>query len=352
MKNILHITPAYFSEESVIGGGEKYVAELAKALAVHDKEVHLTVLSFGAREFTQELNGYTLIVKKPLFFHNKNLINPISFFPLWFVHKFDIIHVHQVFNFLFEISLIASKIFRKKIVATDHGGGGRHFFSKFNLIKYVDCFLAVSNYNLNRYKLNFKKASVIWGGFDNSVSVQQVEKKSSKIISIGRILPHKGFHHLIKAIHEEKLVIIGRPIDAAYLEYLRLLAKDKNVNFLLNASDSQLQEELKDASLAVFASTSTDHHDQKIDGEPELLGIAPLEAMGRGLNTILSNVGSYPEIAMQSCVFEDGNVDQIRSLIQERLQNPIESFKIKEHVSERFTWQLTAMRCLKAYNDI
>jgi len=114
-----------------------------------------------------------------------------------------------------------------------------------------------------------------------------------------------------------------------YFNFLKEKATGKKVRFLTNASDAELLDELCSSDLAVFASTFIDHENNKVKGEPELLGIAPLESMGLGLNTIVSNVGAYPEIAMRNCLFSDGNVIELKKIIKEKLDNPMDITTIK-----------------------
>lgn len=51
MVSILQVTPTYFAESSIVGGGERYVGNVCAAVAAADTagEVTCDMLSFGAK---------------------------------------------------------------------------------------------------------------------------------------------------------------------------------------------------------------------------------------------------------------------------------------------------------------
>ncbi len=339
MKKILLITPTFFSPHSVMGGAERYVDELAAELA---KKAKVTVLSFAEENQSYTKNGVNYIIARPL----NSMKNPV-FFPFREIWKADIIHIHQIYYLISEISFFISKFFFKKVYMTDHGGGAWHFLGRFNYFSSLDRILAVSEYSRQKYM----NSRAIFGGVDtNYFSRDSFDNFiPKKIVSLGRILPHKGFHHLIKALKSESLVIIGRVGDDDYYKDLLDLAKTKDVVFLHNISDEDLVSTLMMAQVASFPSTNIDHHQNKLSGEPELLGIAPLECMSLGIPTLVSNIGAYTEIDAIGLSYQHDDIESLRKSL-DKLLELTPGQKYRDFVCQKYTWRETARRCLEQYD--
>lgn len=348
-KKVLHISPTYFSEDSVLGGGERYAWELAKAMA---KDAEVTFLSYGKedREFTRE--GVRFIIVKPYGYIGGNILNPIPRGIFKHIIRNDIVHVHQIFTVLTEVTILITKLMRKSIVLTDHGGGGRTFFLKFGLAKLADALLCVSNYSSNQLKHIHSKRKIIWGGVDLEAFPETTNAKKEGIVTCGRVLPHKGHHHLLNAIGENSLIIIGRISDKEYMNDLKKLAEGKNVKFVHDADDNTMKEIILKSQLAVFASTNEDQKGKLINGQPELLGISPLESMAMNVPTLVSDIGAYPEIAFnENYIFRHDDVSELTEKIEKLLHTPHQSGCFRDHVKKKYTWDLTAKRCLSIYSE-
>jgi glycosyltransferase involved in cell wall biosynthesis len=349
---VLHLSPTYFSPDSVVGGGERYACELAKAMTSY---ADVTLLSFGKEEknyFDQNLN---IKIKKPLFYIKNNILNPFYLNLYKDFKNADVIHVHQIFNFLAEICIIWAKILGKPIYLTDHGGGGTTYFTRFGITHLANGLLTVSEFSSQKLKHIHPTRFPIYGGVNpqDYLPHSAINKNKDTIITIGRILPHKGHHHLIEAISDHHLTIIGQVADPVYFQFLLNLAKNKKVKFLHHLSDNELKNELARASLAVFPSTQRGINNELLSGEPELLGIAPLETMAMNIPTIVSDVGAYPEICFDQkyFMFENGNIFALKELISYLLANEaLRNSNFSEHVREKFTWDAAAIKCLEYYN--
>lgn len=348
---ILHITPTYFSPDSIMGGGERYVLELAKAMSQY---AEVKILSFGKNEKIFNDGSVEILIKKPWFYIKNNLLNPFYLNLYKEFKEADVIHVHQIYTVLTEACILWAWVLKKPIFLTDHGGGGRTYLTRFNISKLATGLLLVSEYSSGRLKSLHANRQVIYGGVDESKyrPLAEFSPIKNKIISIGRILPHKGFHHLILAIQEENLTIIGQIKDQIYLDYLKEISRNKNVTFIHDANDEKLMAELGTSSLAVFASTNKGISGETFSGEPELLGIAPLEAMAMNIPTLVSNIGAYPEVCFDKTrfMFEHGNVDELKEKIKMILNDSkLKSLNFNDHVRSKFTWEKAAMKCLKFY---
>ena len=348
-KKVLHISPTYFSEDSILGGGERYAWELAKAMA---KEADVTFLSFGKEDIEYTLEGVHFVILKPYGFIDGNILNPIPRGIFKHIIRNDIVHVHQIFTLLTEVAIFTAKLLRKPIVLTDHGGGGRTFLIRFGLVKMANALLCVSNYSANQLKHLHTKRKVIWGGVDLNTFPETTSAKKEGVVTCGRILPHKGHHHLIKAIGDASLTIIGRISDIEYLNDLKKLAEGKKVKFVHDANDNNMKEIILKSKLAVFASTDRDQKGNLINGQPELLGIAPLECMAMNVPTLVSNIGAYPEIAFDDdFVFKNDDSNELSEKIKKFLNSSQQS-AFRDHVGKKYTWDLTAKRCLSIYSEL
>ena len=346
---VLHISPTYFSPESVTGGGERYVLELAKAMSNY---ADVKILSFGKKTHTFFDKNVEIQIIKPIFYIKKNILNPLSLIFLKEFIQADIIHVHQVYTVLTEMSLIWARLLGKPVFVTDHGGGGTTYLSRLGIVRLATCLLTVSDYSGERLKELHSKRRTIYGGVDETqfYPVMNINKCEKKIISFGRILPHKGFHHLIQAISDESLTIIGPARDLAYLGELKKLSLNKKITFYHDVSDSQLKKEIWTSVLAVFPSTNQGVNGEILSGEAELLGIAPLEAMAMGIPTIVSNIGAYSEICFDknSLLYENGNVADLKMKIDNFWKNS-NSSDFGAYVAGKFTWDKASIKCLEYY---
>lgn len=349
---ILHVTSTYFSPDSVMGGGERYVEELAKAMSLY---ADVKIMTFGKREKKFSVGSVEVIVKRPWFYIKNNLLNP---FGLNFYKEFkeaDIIHIHQIYTVLAEISILWARLLNKPVFLTDHGGGGRTYLTRLKITKLANGLLPVSEYSSNKLQSLHPVRQVIYGGVDEKkYHPLELKKMPNKIIAVGRILPHKGFHHLIKALENENLTIIGQVKDEEYYRFLNKLSENKNVQFIHDANDEQLIHELGTSSLAVFPSTNIGAKGELLAGEPELLGLAPLEAMAMNIPTIVSNIGAYPEVCMNKEIFlfKHGDWKDLRKkLDQINGDRNLDNLNFSEHVKNKFTWDKAATKCLSVYKE-
>ena len=352
---VLHISPTYFDPASIVGGAERYVQGLSSAMSTRTET---TLLSFGPDPFEKTEGDLRFCVHRPLGYVEGNNINPVSvsFFPE--ILKHDVIHCHQIFIVLTEVVLVLASILGRKVFLTDHGGGGRVFLSRLGVRKKAKGFLTVSQYSLSKLDLEGVPGEAIYGGIDfgRFQALPHPHRVAGRIVALGRILPHKGFHHLVEALSDEELIIVGTPSDPAYLSKLVARAGTKRFKFVESATDQELVALLNTAQLAVFPSTRKGPEGQNLLGEPELFGQAPLEAMACGIPALVSDVGSFPEIALPNypgLIFKEGDVQDLRAKLGDLMGDFDACLQLGRaslnHVTSTFTWDRTVARCLSAY---
>lgn len=154
------------------------------------------------------------------------------------------------------------------------------------------------------------------------------ETPGFRILSVGRIHRRKGFDQVIQAIGHfgENLkqhihyTVAGSRKDARYLDELRALAKQKDVqlNIKLDLSNEALAECYEAADL--FALTSRPHK-----GSVEGFGLVYLEAGAHGLPCIGYNRGGVSDAIQDGTtglLVEEGNIEHLAQAIRRLHDDP------------------------------
>lgn len=343
---ILQISPTYFSDQSVIGGGERYVNNVCSAATSVGKpgSVDCDILSFGeqAQRFTIYPNVQMIVVNGnpndlPSF-AGENLDNIIV--------EYDVVHIHQCLLPFGLFNAARAKLAGKIVIGTDHGGGEYARLESFpRLGRLFNLLHAQSAFAQSSFAQLATPVKLIRGPVNEHHFPLKRKHYQPKgpIISIGRILPHKGFDMLINALPVgEELRIIGRPHDNSYLDHLKSIAQGKNVSFLTTLDDEGIRVNLEKASLYVHASTHFGFNGHFYH-KPELLAIAPIEAIMSGVPTLVSSAGALPELTiLDGCiVFKD--TEELCSLLKRKTELmpeiPLEKMRegaIKHYGLEQF----------------
>ncbi|GBC82164.1 Alpha-maltose-1-phosphate synthase [bacterium HR10] len=365
---VVHVSPAYFGEDAVIGGGERYATELARAMA---RLTPTRLVSFArggdAPPLTDAATPLEVRVFRPLWYPRGQRTNPVSFRFLAALADADVIHCHQFHVVATTLSIAYARAMGKRVFVTDLGGGGWDLSYHFDTGRWVDGFLHLSRFSAQRFARYEEKNHVVFAGVDAERFRPLPDRAYETVLYVGRLLPHKGINYLIEAVDGTvELRIIGRlwepHMETArsrdFLDRLHELARGKCVRFILDADDEQLVREYNRALVLVLPSVSTDlfgaYHPA-----PELFGLTLLEAMACATPVIATTVGALPEVV------EDGVTgflvppNDARALA-DRLRwlraHPEEARRMGERgrarVLERFTWEAVARRCLQIYRDV
>ncbi len=177
------------------------------------------------------------------------------------------------------------------------------------------------------------------------------------VLSVGRLVGHKGVHYLVKAFLEledtnklpnnTKLVIVGSHANTQdYESYLRLMAKGReNVMFLGERFGRELEELFSHAALFVQPSES--------EGMP----IALLESMAHALPTLASDIRVHREVLSGvGILFQNKNVSDLRDKMAFLLNAPEEGRKLgvaaQNRIREEYSWDAIADRTLSVYRSV
>jgi glycosyltransferase involved in cell wall biosynthesis len=158
------------------------------------------------------------------------------------------------------------------------------------------------------------------------------------ILFLGRLVPEKGIHYLIKAYQmlrtDKKLVIVGGTSDTDdYVRQLYAMAEDNPSIIFTGFQEGLVAEELySNAYLYVLPSD--------LEGMPLTL----LEAMNYGCCCVTSDIDECADV-MDGCgfTFPHGNVEALRETLQNLCDHPEQAeahrSDARRVVSSKYTWQ-------------
>ena len=350
---VAHLVPAPFDpEEGIIGGAERYSFELARHMA---QRVPTELISFGPRDRTTAVGDLRVRILRAHYVRGQRT-NPVSA-QLWSaLGGATVVHCHQQHVLASSMAAVYTRLRRRRVFVTDLGGGGFDVSGYVSTDRWFHGHLHISEYSrkVAGHERN-PRARVILGGVDTAVFSPQPAPPES-VLFVGRLLPHKGVHDLIDAVPSRvPLRIIGRAMDAEYLDLLRARAAGKCVTFLHDVDDRGLVAEYRRASCVVLPSVYTTP-DGRTTLVPELLGQTLLEAMACGRPAICTDVASMPEVVVNGdtgYVVPPGNPAALGAAIGSVIADPDAAAAMgargRARVLEHFSWSKVVDRCLAAY---
>jgi glycosyltransferase involved in cell wall biosynthesis len=301
--NVVHITPTYFDDSSVIGGGERYPTELALWMS---KVTDTTLVSFSSRRKTYRQENLKVEIYPVRHFIHGNRVNPLSLRYLSSIRDADVIHVHHIHTLVSDVACLLASSLGKRVFVTDYGGGGSLTLNRrLPVLEGYQSAIAYSGFGLDFLPAALKeKAVLIKGGIDTSrFCPNGARERDRTILYVGRILPHKGIDYLIEGFRllnrqDYRLRIIGRIYNQSYYDYIRRLAEGFAVDFVHDASDGRLIDEYRKALVTVLPSVHTSYNGD-YTAVPELMGFALLESQACGTPVICTDAGAMREFVNQ-----------------------------------------------------
>lgn len=346
------MSPTYFAPESVLGGGERFAEELARAMA---GRAEVKLVSFGARTFRERPKpGYERVILKSW---TRDCTTPFSPRLLGELSGADVIHCHQFFVLPTFLAALYGRLRGSRVFVSDLGGGGWTPGYQIDATRWIAAHLPISEYAARSLPGRNRRHRVIWGGVDLERYPPRSEPvHDGSVVFLGRVLPHKGIHFLIEGLPPGvPLDVHGPATDGAYLERLQELARGKDVRFRGALPDEAVIDRLG-RGMALVHPTPVDESGSA--GSNELFGLALVEAMARGCPVIASDAASLPEIVtpeVNGLLVPPNRPEAIREAIL-RLREDTNlwmrlSAGARRTVEERFTWDRVVERCLEAYGE-
>jgi glycosyltransferase involved in cell wall biosynthesis len=299
---VVHITPTYFDDSSIIGGGERYPSELALWMS---KVTDTTLVSFSARRRRYRQDNLKVEIYPVRRLIHGNQVNPLSFRYLRSIGSADVVHIHNLHTVISDMACLVASWLGKRVFVTDYGGGGSLALNKrLPVFEGYQNAIAYSRFGLEFLPPELKrKAVLIKGGIDTKrFSPNGTQEREKKILYVGRILPHKGIDYLIEGFRllnrsDYRLKMIGRVYSAEYYEYLKRLSEGLNIEFVHDADDEQLIHEYRTALVTVLPSVHTSY-DGSHTQVPELMGFTLLESQACGTPAICTDAGAMSEFVL------------------------------------------------------
>lgn len=349
---VLHVSPVAFGADGVVGGGERYAVELARAMA---DLTETRLVTFGQPRSVRE-GALPIRVHRPLAYVGKKRLGPVSPALLLEIARADVVHCHQLHTFLADQCVLYGRLFRKPVFLTDHAGGDRHFNHRLNTLGHATGLLLVSHHNARGFARYAQKITVIHGGVDTDRFRPQPVTRRRAALYTGRLIPYKGVHHLIEGVRPETEVRLAGPsYHQEYEHYLHSVAAGKNVHFLGLVLGDALIEEYSAAGVGVLPSVETDLYGKHYP-KSEILGLVLLEAMACETPVICSRIGGMPELVADGetgLVVPPGDSAALGAAVEQVLDDQPLARRLgqagRQRVLERFTWRSVAQHCLATY---
>ncbi len=294
---VVHVTPTYFDEASIVGGGERYPTELATQMA---EVVDTTLVSFSSERRFHRQGNLTINYYPVHKFIRGIKGNPLAFQYLMSVLKADVVHIHCIYTLVSDMACLAGYGTGKRVFITDHGGGGDVVLN--SKLPVFSCYcnaIAQSEFAAAELPESLQKKSVLIKGGINMArfSPDLASPKENKILYVGRLLPHKGVNYLIEAFRllnrpDYKLVILGKAYSDRFYSDIQALAEGLPVEFVHDADDRRLLHEYRTAKVTVLPSVLTTCYGEEATA-PELMGFTLLESQACGTPVICTNAAMH-----------------------------------------------------------
>jgi glycosyltransferase involved in cell wall biosynthesis len=358
---VVHIAPTPFGDGGIFGGGERYPAELARALAPW---VDCELVTFGATPAAwRERGGLRVRRVRAVGYWGGHVAQPLAPGLLPALRGAQIVHAHHFRSIASLVAALGARLRGQRTAVTDHGLQGSDWGGRRQAL--FDRFLLVSAFSARVLGAPPGRTTLLYGGVDPLRFAPDPAEPRDGVLFVGRLTPHKGVDRLLAALPPgARLTVAGStghdasPPECHYPALLRRQAAGRDVRFVVPAPEAELPVLYRGARVFVLPSV-----ERTIYGRPvpisELLGLTLLEAMASGTPVVASRVGGVPEIVedgVTGFLVPPGDVEALRDRLAYLLAHPRQAARLgaaaRERVLARFTWQACAERCLAAYEDL
>jgi glycosyltransferase involved in cell wall biosynthesis len=276
--------------------------------------------------------------------------------------KYDVVHFHAEGP---AFMCWLPKLFGKKVVVTVHGLDHKRIkWGKFaswyilsgekNAVRFADEIIVLSKGVQKYFKDTYGRETVFIPNGVTRSEMKEAKKisqkwgleKDSYILFLGRLVPEKGIHYLIKAYRDistdKKLVIAGGSSDTA--EYMKKLKKMAGENVIFTGfQQGEVLEELY-SNAYVYCLPSD------LEGMP----LSLLEAMSYGNCCLTSDIAECTEVVEDKAVtFKKGDVSSLKDMLQMLCddENLIQKYKsgAADFICQKYDWDTVVEQTVRLY---
>ena len=349
---------------NIMGGVETHCEELFPRIAAKGYDVTLIRRTSYVQDNFRESKGVKLVdITTPKKKSFEAVIHTLK--AIW-AAKFrfcaDIVHIHAIGP---AIVTPFARLLGLKVVFTHHGhdydrdkwGKAAKIMLKFGErmgCRFANEVIVISEVINNNIKKRYRRedAHLIYNGvpapnFIHSTNyLDELGVKSEKyIFAMGRFVPEKNFHQLIKAFlslsdHDEYKLVLAGDVDFEdeYSRRLKKLALENGVILTGFIKGKKLHELLTHASTFVLPSSH------------EGLPISLLEAMSYDLPIIVSDIPANLEIGLPpDFYFPVGNEEKLMEKLMKIITEKPTKFKYQ---LDNYCWENIAKQTIKVYEKI
>ena len=294
--NVVHIVPAPFGPDGVVGGAERYAFELARQMA---DRVSTTLVTFGAERHEHYAGALRVrTIGNPWFVRGQRT-NPFSLDVFREVRDADVVHCHQHHVLVSSAVAAWSRLTGRRVFVSNLGGGGWDVSAYVSTDTWFHGHLHLSEYSRRIHgHATLARARVIGGGVDiQKFSPDPSVPRDGGPLFVGRLLPHKGISDLIRGLPDGmSLTVVGPVPDPSTKERLVELSREARRSRSSTASTTRLSCANTGGRCASSCRVCIAPTRAMKPVVPELLGQTLLEGMACGAPAICTDVASMPEI--------------------------------------------------------
>lgn len=289
MLKVAHLSPWYWDVDSVLGGAERYVRNLAQAQAETFPEYEVRVRALG-RVSKPEVRSLRPEVKLfPQGEPRHDAYHVVS--DLLMEDPPDIWHVHQHRSPFGMAALFLLRTLGQRVVVTDLGWVVPWDTRAFRVSDLADAVVAISNYAATR-DTTATPQTVIKGGVQADIAA--AGDPETGMVFVGRLLPHKGALDLVDAMPSgAPLSVAGAVTDVDYARAVEKICTKKKFMFVPNASDDDVHALRHGAAVGLVPTL--------IGPGYEYMGLAALEFLAVGRPVVAMNSGGLGEFIEHGC---------------------------------------------------
>jgi glycosyltransferase involved in cell wall biosynthesis len=309
---------------STTGGGESYTINCAKSVSLDNIECDLIspvdqgfTSDRSPNRFNQLFFHQTLLNRKCTTSYNLLLSQVLENIP-----TYDCVWIHQYLASPSVYDILANTHIDQQIIFTNLGYEENYydFWARYSMMQ-NHLFLEISEFAAKRVKKHTDNVDYIYSGiWENAIdSYEYQAKRKGSFVSVGRVLPHKGFEIAIDALpSNSELTIIGPFQEDHYLNYLKMKSKSKQVNFIGRIIDSEKNSIIANSISLIANSVTITYQSQKFE-HSELLGLVILEAIANHTLPIASDQSALREImralGLENLVYKQRDIKDLRAKI-------------------------------------